>query len=402
MDWHRTAAVLATVSLVVIGLLGIFTAPAGALITITVSNNADSGVGSVRQAFVDASTTDNTDDVLIVIPASVGNIALTTGQLLYFGTHNLTVQGSGNTITQTDGVDRVMADVANGTAFSVSGLTLTGGHGGDLGEGVAGQGTGSSLTLTNMTITNNTTTQSGGGVFSSGPLTVTSSTISSNTSSVGGGIFEGASATVTVTNSTISGNTVTAASNGGGISASATVLVTNSTISGNTVAAGGAGGGISTGSGVTLTYATVTGNTSSMAANVNAASLTSFGSVVAAPLGGGANCVIATTPTSHGFNDEDDVGASCGFATGTGDLAPGTAPGLGSLANNGGPTLTELPQTGSPLINAVPVADCGAGVGIATDQRGVTRPQGPGCDIGAVEVQVVVPSAPTITAAFTG
>jgi len=372
MGWRRTAAVLATVSLVAIGLLGMFTAPAGALITITVANNADSGAGSVRQAFADASTTDNTDDVLIVIPASVGNISLTSGQLQYFGTHNLTVQGSGNTITQTDGVDRVMADTGAGSALSVSGLTLTGGNGGDEGEGVAVQGAGGSLTLTNVTITNNHTTDDGGGVFSSGAVTVANSTISANSSNGGGG----------------------------GISTGGSVTVTNSTITGNTTT-GGAGGGIRAGN-VTLIYATVTGNNSSDSANVSAGgSLTAFGSVVADALGGGPNCVVGTT-TSHGFNDEDDVAASCGFATGTGDLAPGTAPLLGSLASNGGLTQTELPQTGSPLVDAIPTADCGAGVGITTDQRGVTRPQGPGCDVGAVEVQVVVPSAPMITAAFTG
>jgi hypothetical protein len=49
------------------------------------------------------------------------------------------------------------------------------------------------------------------------------------------------------------------------------------------------------------------------------------------------------------------------------------------------------------LIDAIPIADCGAMQGISTDERGVTRPQGPGCDIGAVEVSVIV-----VTPKFTG
>ncbi len=54
--------------------------------------------------------------------------------------------------------------------------------------------------------------------------------------------------------------------------------------------------------------------------------------------------------------------------------------------------------------------DGGGGPGVASryDQRGVSRPQGPGCDKGAVEVQVAVSVAPVpaapVTAAplFTG
>jgi hypothetical protein len=45
---------------------------------------------------------------------------------------------------------------------------------------------------------------------------------------------------------------------------------------------------------------------------------------------------------------------------------------------------------------------------IATDQRGVTRPQGDGCDIGAVEVVATSPGVPQVppavvsAPAFTG
>ncbi len=60
---------------------------------------------------------------------------------------------------------------------------------------------------------------------------------------------------------------------------------------------------------------------------------------------------------------------------------------LGPLQRNGGATPTHRPQAGSPLIDAA--ADCLdiLGASIATDQRGVARPQGSACDIGAVELQ---------------
>ena len=53
---------------------------------------------------------------------------------------------------------------------------------------------------------------------------------------------------------------------------------------------------------------------------------------------------------------------------------------LGPLAANGGPTLTHAPNVGSPALDAANPSSCPA-----TDQRGVARPQGPGCDVGSVE-----------------
>jgi len=54
---------------------------------------------------------------------------------------------------------------------------------------------------------------------------------------------------------------------------------------------------------------------------------------------------------------------------------------LGGLLNNGGSVLTIHPQVGSPLIDA---GICPSGFN--EDARGVSRPQGAACDIGAVEV----------------
>jgi hypothetical protein len=55
---------------------------------------------------------------------------------------------------------------------------------------------------------------------------------------------------------------------------------------------------------------------------------------------------------------------------------------LGPLLLNGGPTRTHNLLPGSPAI------DTGTGDGCPeTDQRGVPRPQGEACDVGAVEYQ---------------
>ena len=54
---------------------------------------------------------------------------------------------------------------------------------------------------------------------------------------------------------------------------------------------------------------------------------------------------------------------------------------LAALHDNGGPTQTMALQPGSPAIDAILKSACPLDV----DQRGVPRPQGPRCDIGAYE-----------------
>jgi hypothetical protein len=79
---------------------------------------------------------------------------------------------------------------------------------------------------------------------------------------------------------------------------------------------------------------------------------------------------------------------------------------LGALGENGGVGETRHPLAGSPVVNRIPAADCkfqpfgdvlegeqhlegliADRVALAaSDQRGMPRPQGPACDVGAVEV----------------
>ena len=60
---------------------------------------------------------------------------------------------------------------------------------------------------------------------------------------------------------------------------------------------------------------------------------------------------------------------------------------LGPLQNNGGPTSTFVPLVGSPAIDAGNPAAPGSGGNACatTDQRGVVRPVGAACDMGATE-----------------
>lgn len=79
-----------------------------------------------------------------------------------------------------------------------------------------------------------------------------------------------------------------------------------------------------------------------------------------------------------------DNGTTCQFAN-TGDLQS-TDPLVADLANNGGSILTAALETGSPAV------DHGTNNGCPpTDARGVSRPIGPTCDIGAFEATAGLP-----------
>jgi hypothetical protein len=107
----------------------------------------------------------------------------------------------------------------------------------------------------------------------------------------------------------------------------------------------------------------------------------------------GGNCSSdGGTTTSDGYNLSDD--SSCTLLTATGDQTDITnaTTYLGTLQSNGSPTTETIALlTGSTAINAIPVTpvnECTDAFGnlVPTDERGVTRPQGTGCDIGAFEL----------------
>jgi hypothetical protein len=91
-------------------------------------------------------------------------------------------------------------------------------------------------------------------------------------------------------------------------------------------------------------------------------------------------CFNPTVIDSSSYNWFGDT--SCAL-TGIGDhLGPADFR-LGPLADNGGPFATRAPASGSVLIDQIPADACS----VPVDTRGVSRPQGGLCDIGAVEVR---------------
>jgi hypothetical protein len=92
---------------------------------------------------------------------------------------------------------------------------------------------------------------------------------------------------------------------------------------------------------------------------------------------------------SSGYNLDSDN--TCNLTDPT-DLPDGNA-NLGPLQNNGDSTFTHALLPGSDAIDA---GDCSSGT-VTTDQRGVARPQGAACDIGAFEYQLSDTTPPTVT-----
>ena len=93
----------------------------------------------------------------------------------------------------------------------------------------------------------------------------------------------------------------------------------------------------------------------------------------------------ALSSLGHNIDSRDQ----CNFRAG-GDLTR-SDPLLAPLADNGGPVATAALKPGSPAIDAGAADVCPT-----TDARGVLRPAGGGCDIGAFEV--ATPSATTAQA----
>jgi hypothetical protein len=391
------------------------------------------GVGGAHSLTVkgNGATIDQTTPSSLVIKAAPGQGLLTldgmtisggSGVRALFSTGPFTVSNStltGNTVTD-DVVEGNKLTTIMNTTVTHNTVTATGGG---FCDGIIDS---NNVAVTGSTMSNNTCQAVGtGGAFGmvdAGGATITDSAIVNNTNSAVSGEAGGTVATGggTVVRSTISGNTNSSATGsavGGGVNVGGHDLtVTNSTIANNTnsgVTTNSGGGIFQDPPGVlsttnprhppgpgaqaalfttTLVYSTVTGNTAATGANITADELISFGSVVAHP-SGSANCSLTLTTVTHGYNFADDT--SCGLTDPTDHQAAGADPMLAGLAKNGGPAPTQLPLPGSPLIDAIPVASCQAdgASGITTDERGITRPQGAGCDIGAVEVAVQPPAA---------
>ncbi|WP_322512415.1 choice-of-anchor Q domain-containing protein [Chloroflexus sp.] len=222
--------------------------------------------------------------------------------------------------------------------------------------------TDSTIILEDVSFSLNVAVNWGGGVFSRNLTTaLTNVTFYANVADYGGGVFV-QSVGGTWINATFSQNSATRY--GGGIYAysNSNPVMINITVTGNE--AGNNGGGMynDSSSNPSLTNAIIWGNRAATGGGIY-----NFASNPSITFSNVQGCF--TSGTWNGL---------CGTDNGNNMQLD---PLLGPLTNNSGSTQTHALQQGSPAINS---GWCGL-INV-TDQRGVRRPQGGACDMGAVEM----------------
>ena len=296
--------------------------------TITVTNNSNTGTGSLRQAIFDANAGDTINfaaDYTIILNNEL------------FIDKDLTIDGSKQNIT-ISGNNSVRVFNIFFVTVNLSYLTITEGNGI---SGGAVMVDGATVTVENSTIFNNSAGDGGGISNFFGSLTINKSSFIGNSAfSIGGGIYS--TGTLQITDSTFANNS--ASNSGGGLyDMSMSTAIFNSTFSGNNAFDGG---GI---------YA-----------------MTSF------PL---MNTIIANSTGGDCFG----ISAGDNFNTliedGSCNPTISADPMLETLQYNGGLTQTFAVLSGSPAINAGDNSYCFSRL----DQRGFNGKQNGNCDIGAYE-----------------
>jgi hypothetical protein len=358
-------------------------------VSLTVKNFNDNGLGSLRQAVINANNSPSDSVIKFADNLGVGVIELSTGEIKINSTATsgkLEIRGPGaDKLTVSGGsVSRIF--YIDQSDVTISGMTLSGGNG--LGErstenyreGGAVYVRLGSTTFSGVNITGNNNMGSGGqgnggGIFYYYGTShrIENSTISDNSSTNGGGIAnlgESNEAGLTVYNSTIIRNT--AAKEGGGIYGCGNTKLRNATIVNNSVteATGtGAGLGIYCGS-----------------------AMVEFGNTIIAENNGHEIYLYRGTPMSLGYNL---IGNAPGDSLETGLDITGVykstdvrdkEPFISILAYFGGKTPTVALMSGSPAINAGNNDFAQSNI----DQRGSPRIINNQVDIGAYEHNITI------------
>jgi hypothetical protein len=334
-------------------------------------------------------------------------------------TTNTQIDGAGLITLSGNNVSRLFT-VNSPATLGLSNLTISNGFASSANGGAILINSGATLNIANSTFSGNRVMDGYGGAIyvGGGTLNVTNSTFTNNNANVesfgdfalGGGAIQNNDGTVTISRSTFNGNSVTSHTGDGGAIYNGdfdagfvgtvgipdeipdVLNITNSTFYDNHIlntsglpSAGNSAGAIRSASAVTITQSTFSNNDSGIsepngeagAVTITHGSATLINNIFANS--SATDCAIrdgVTTLNSSGNLIENNFAEplGCGVPLVT------TDPLLGPLQNNYGFTQTMALGVGSPAIDIL--GSCP----IATDQRGLVRPQGNLCDIGAYEV----------------
>ena len=286
-------------------------------------------------------------------------------------TSDITIEGAGFTIS---GNGKYRIFYIDGAAAAVNELTMTKGladkidiEGQTYAAGGAVVNKRGRLTLARSVIRGNAA-DLGGGLYNEGLLTITDSVFRGNAAGYGGAILS-SGGEISIIDSVFHDNSADA--RGGAVynDRFGTLVIINSVMRGNS--AGGEGGGLYADGAADLAHLTLADNAAAQGGGLFAADtadLRLINSIIVGQAGG--DCFGALNESIGNFIADGSCSAEY-----SGD------PMLGEFVESADGSSAYYPLLeGSPAIDAADDGHCAE-----TDQIGAARPQGEGCDIGAVE-----------------
>ena len=359
-------------------------------LTWVVQNANSGGAGSLRQAIIDAGPGD-----IIKFDPMLSGATISWGSQSSL-TKNITIDATNlsRPVTLNGGTTSRLFHVAAGVTVELKNIVLQNGGGSNPGGAVYNEGT---LKLKNVVISNNTASTTGGGVYNKGQLVVIDSTFTNNRAVQGDSGAIDNRGTLLIEKSTFinnSADTVCFMSCSGAIVSNGEMVVKNSTFYDNYPSA------IHSYGRLTIQNATIAYNQGfgiTAAGNYTTGSNTSELHFI--------NTILAKNESSWHSASQDCYNNGARLLTNIGNVigsgncgipAVSSDPNLGDLGDYGGSTWTIGLLPGSPAIDAGDDLNC-----LATDQRGMVRPQDAHCDIGAYEYNGPVIPTPTNTPAVT-
>ena len=360
---------------------------------IVVTRTTDDGLeGELRSAVMAAQA----GGIIVFAPELEGAEIVLRYQLTIAKSLNIIGPANGIIISGND-FDRVFSingPTGGNITVRLENLTITKGYASFGSGGGIYNGPFSTLTLKNSRVVKNTSSHVGGGIANLGTLTLIGSTVAHNHAEASGGGIDSFSplvngtpvlSSVTLVNSTVSTNSATRA--GGMAVSQSTARLVSSTVTGNTATYIG---GIMLWDGLAGDYpAPELDLVNSVVAN----SVDNYGNLDLAKYEPDVNR--GTVSASHSLVETlaEEIPVESGVS---GNLV-GVDPALAPLADNGGPTMTHALLDSSPAMDAGDNTVCAAEPVNSRDQRGVERPQGAGCDMGAFELERAAPEPDPVT-----